>query len=110
MEANAQAMTEFKNKESAEKYRIKTDTEAAQANADMINGKTLKFTATAGQNGKLFGSITTKEISEKIKQDFNIAVDKKKIIVDEIKAFGTYKAEIKLYTGISAEFYVFVGE
>lgn len=110
IEANAQAMTEFKNKENAQKHRIKTETEAAMANAETINGKTLKFSATAGQNGKLFGSITTKEISEKMKQEFNITIDKKKIIVDDIKAFGTYKAAVKLYSGVSAEFYVFVGE
>lgn len=109
-EANAQAMSEFKNKENAEKYRIKVETEQAQADSDKINGKTVKFTANAGQNGKIFGSITTKEIAEKIKKDFDINIDKKKISVDDIKSFGTYKANIKLNHGVTAEIYVVVGE
>ncbi len=109
-EANAQAMSELKNKEDAERYRIKVETEKAQASCDKLNGQTIKFTATAGQGGRLFGSVTTKEIAEKIKKDFDIDVDKKKITVDEIKAFGTYNAEIKLYQGISAQVYIFVGE
>ena len=64
----------------------------------------------AGQNGKLFGSVTSKEIAEKVKAEFGIETDKRKIIVDDIKQFGTYEFEIKLYQGISAKLYVMVGE
>ena len=110
IEANAQAMSEFKNKENAEKFRIKTETENAQANAEKIKGKTIRFSVPAGQGGRLFGSVTTKEIAEKIKKEFDISVDKKKIYVGEIKAYGTYTAEVKLYQGIVAEIFVFVGE
>lgn len=109
-EANAQAMSELKNKEDSEKYRIATEKAAAQAAKEKIEGKTVKLTAKAGQNGKLFGSVTSKEISEKLKSDFDISVDKRKIVVDDIKSFGTYEAEVKLYTGISAKIYVTVGE
>ena len=109
-EANAQAMSELKNKEDAERYRIATEKAAAQKAAEKINGKTVKLTAKAGQNGKLFGSVTSKEISEKLKSEFDIAVDKRKIVMEDIKAFGTYEAEVKLYTGISAKIYVTVGE
>lgn len=110
VEANAQAMSELKNKENAEKFRIATETAEAQKNAERINGKTLKLTAKAGQNGKLFGSVTSKEVSEKLKAEFDITVDKRKITMEDIKAFGTYEAEVKLYTGISAKIYVMVGE
>ena len=110
IEANAQAMSEFKNKENAEKFRIKTETENAQANAEKIKGKTIRFSLPAGQGGRLFGSVTTKEIAEKINKEFGISVDKKKISVSDIKAYGTYTAEVKLYQGIVAEIYVFVGE
>ncbi len=110
IEANAQAMTEFKNKENAEQYKIKTDTENAKAAAEKIKGKTIRFSVAAGQGGRLFGSVTTKEIAEKIKKEFGIDVDKKKISVGEIKAYGTYAAEIKLYQGVTAEIFVFVGE
>lgn len=109
-EANAQAMSEFKNKQQAEKYRIDTETAAAKAAADKISGKTIHITAKAGQNGKLFGSVTSKEIAEKVKEEFGINTDKRKIIVDDIKQFGTYEFEVKLYQGISAKLYVMVGE
>ena len=109
-EANAQSMSELKNKEDAERYRIAPETAAAKANAEKINGKTLKISAKAGQGGKLFGSVTSKEISEKLKAEFGITVDKRKISMEDIKTFGTYQAEIKLYTGISATVFVMVGE
>ena len=109
-EANAQAMSEFKNKQQAEKYRIDTETAAAKAVAERVSGKTIHITAKAGQNGKLFGSVTSKEIAEKVKAEFGIETDKRKIIVDDIKQFGTYEFEIKLYQGISAKLYVMVGE
>lgn len=109
-EANAQAMSELKNKQDAEAYRIKTETEAAKANARRIEGKTIRIAAKAGQNGKLFGSVTAKEIAEKLKSEFGIDIDKRKITVEEIKSFGTYEFEVKLYSGISAKLYVMVGE
>lgn len=109
-EANAQAMSELKNKEDAERYRIKTETAAAKAAADQIAGKTIRISAKAGQNGKLFGSVTAKEIAETLKASFNVNVDKRKISVEEIKQFGTYEFEVKLYPGISTKLYVMVGE
>lgn len=109
-EANAQAMSELKNKEDAERYRIATETAAAKKNAAEIEGKTIKIPAKAGQGGKLFGSVTSKEVSEKLKNDYGITVDKRKIAMDDIKTFGTFQAEIKLYTGISATVFVVVGE
>lgn len=110
VEANAQNMSELKNREQAEKYRIATETAAAKANADKMSGKTIKLTAKAGANGKLFGSVTSKELAEKINDEFGVKVDKKKISCDDIKQFGTYEFEVKLYTGISAKLFVMVGE
>ena len=109
-EANAQAMSELKNKEDAERYKIATETAAAKAASEKISGKTLKFSAKAGQGGKLFGSVTSKEVAQKLKDEFGINIDKRKIVMDDIKNFGTYDAEVKLYTGISAKIYVMVGE
>ncbi len=110
VEANAQNMSELKNREQAEKYRIETETAAAKKSAEEISGKTIRLTAKAGQNGKLFGSVTSKEIAEKLTAEFGIKVDKRKVIVDDIKQFGTYEFEVKLYTGISAKLFVMVGE
>ncbi len=110
VEANAQNMTELKNREQAAKYKIDTETAEAKKNAERISGKTITITAKAGQNGKLFGSVTAKEIAEKIEKEFGIKTDKRKITVDDIKQFGTYEFEIKLYTGVSAKLFVRVGE
>ena len=110
VEANAQNMTELKNREQAAKYKIETDTAEAKKNAERMSGKTITITAKAGQNGKLFGSVTAKEIAEKIEKEFGIKTDKRKISVEDIKQFGTYEFEIKLYTGVSAKLFVRVGE
>ena len=110
-EANAQAMNELKNAEEAKAYKIKTETEAAKKAAELLEGKTVKMTAKAGQGGRLFGSITAKEIAEAIKSQFKLEIDKRKISVDgDIKAFGSYSCEIKLYAGITAKLFVMVGE
>ena len=110
MEANATAMNDFNNKESAKKYHKAEEIKAAKADAEKLEGKTFRLTAKAGANGKLFGSVTSKDISAKIKQDLSLDIDKRKIAVDDIKQFGTYEAEIKVYQGISAKIYVQVTE
>ena len=109
-EVNAQVMSELKNKEEAEKHRKAVEIEYAQKAAAALNGQTLHIKAKAGQGGKLFGSVTSKEISEQIKKSYNFDVDKRKISSDDIKSYGTYEAEIKLYSGISAKIYVQVSE
>ena len=110
-EANAQAMNELKNAEASKQHKIQVDKENANEAAGKINEKTIKMTAKAGQGGRLFGSVTAKEIAEELKKQFGVDVDKRKIELDgEIKAFGTYHCEVKLYTGISAKVYVVVSE
>jgi len=109
-EANAQAMNELKNRENAEKHRIDTEKQAAQAAAKILAGKTLQIKAKAGQNGRLFGSVTAKEVAAQIEKDCGVAVDKRKLTMEDIKTYGVFAVEIKLYTGISAEFYVNISE
>ena len=102
-EANAQALNELKNAEESKAFKIKQETEAAQASADKINGKSVSILAKAGQGGKLFGSVTAKEIAEAIKKQYGVDVDKRKIDTKgDRKAFGTYECEVKLYSGITA--------
>ena len=102
-EANAQALNELKNAEESKAFKIKQETEAAQASADKINGKSVSILAIAGQGGKLFGSVTAKEIAEAIKKQYGVDVDKRKIDTKgDMKAFGTYECEVKLYSGITA--------
>jgi len=110
-EANAQAMNEFKNAENSKQYKIETDIKKANEAKAMLEGETFKMTAKAGNGGRLFGSVTPKEISAEIKKQKGIDVDKRKITLDaDIKAFGTYNAEIKLYNGIIAKVKVQVSE
>ncbi len=110
-EASAQVMNELKNAEDAKAWRIQKETDEAKASAEKISGKTIHLFAKAGQGGKLFGSITSKEISDELKNAFGIDVDKRKVVLDgDIKAFGTFECEIKLYAGVSAKIYVLVGE
>lgn len=110
VEANSQAMTELLNRENSQKHKIAVDTKAAQDAAARINGKTIRLTAKAGQGGRLFGSVTAKEIAESVRKEFSIDCDKRKITVDDIKAFGNYPATLKLYQGVTADFFVMVTE
>ncbi len=110
VEANGQAMSELKNRESSEKHRIETEIAAAKELAAKIEGKTVKLSAKAGANGKLFGSVTAKDVATAINTTFNTNIDKKKVNVEDIKTFGTYPVEVKLYNGISASLFVNVGE
>lgn len=110
IEANASAMNEFNNKESAKKFHKAEEIKAAQAVADKLEGKTFALKAKAGANGKLFGSVTSKDVAAKIKSDLSVDIDKRKIVMQDIKAFGTVQAEIKVYQGISAKVFVQVSE
>ncbi|MBQ4627300.1 MAG: 50S ribosomal protein L9 [Clostridia bacterium] len=110
VEANSQAMSELKNREAAEKHRIDTEIAAAKANAAKLQGNTVKLSAKAGANGKLFGSVTSKDVAAAISKHFGLEIDKRKVDVEDIKTFGTYPVEVKLYNGISASLYVMVGE
>ncbi|MDE5983705.1 MAG: 50S ribosomal protein L9 [Eubacterium sp.] len=110
IEANASAMNEFNNKESAKKFHKAEEIKAAQAVADKLEGKTFALKAKAGANGKLFGSVTSKDVAAKIKQDLNVDIDKRKIVMEDMKAFGTVQAEVKVYQGISAKVFVQVSE
>ena len=110
VEATSSAVNEMKAKQASKEHHAAVERQAAQDTADSLNEKTVKIFAKAGAGGKLFGSVTAKEISETIKKDLKIEVDKRKVSVADIKAFGTYEAEVKLYPGISAKVYVVVGE
>ena len=110
VEANVQSLTELRNREQSNQHKIDTEIAAANASKDKLQGKTVKLTAKAGQNGKIFGSVTAKEVAAEISKQFGVTVDKRKITMDDIKNFGSYKIEVKLYTNISAEMTVMVGE
>lgn len=103
VEANAQAMSEKANKDSAAAFRLAEEKAAAEAKKAAIDGKTLTIVGKAGQSGKLFGSVTPKEVVEALKNQFGMEIDKKKISLhSEIKTFGTFECDVKFYTSIVA--------
>ena len=110
-EANAQAMNELKNAADAKQFKIDTQIKEANEAKEKLEKKTIVIHAKAGKEGKLFGSITAKEIANEIKQRYSIVVDKRKIsITGEIKQYGTYDSQVKLYNGITANIFVQVCE
>lgn len=110
VEADNAAMSEMKSRKDAAEHHIKEEIAAANALAEKLNGKTVTLKAKAGSSGRLFGSITSKEIAEEINSVFSVSIDKKKLSVADIKNFGEYTAEVKLYKGISAKVNVKVEE
>ena len=110
VEANAQSLTELRNREQANQHKIDMEVAAANDSKAKLQGKTIKMTAKAGNNGRIFGSVTAKEVALEIEKQFSVKVDKRKITMDDIKNFGSYKIQVKLYTNIVAEMTVMVGE
>lgn len=110
VEANAQSLTELRNREQSNQHKLDMEIAAANESKAKINGKTIKLTAKAGTNGRLFGSVTSKDVAAEIKKQYAVDIDKRKITMDDIKAFGSYKIDVKLYQNISAEMTVSVSE
>ena len=109
--ATADAMNTMKLQEKARKAEEARQKAEAEAVAEKLKGAVVKLTAKAGANGKLFGAITSKEISEGLLSQHGIELAKQKIVMDEpIKAFGTYELKAKLGFEISGTVYVVVAE
>lgn len=90
-------------KNEAERRKKLAEIEAAQKLADEIKGKEVKIAVKSGENGKLFGSITGKDISDELNKQYKFNIDKKKIVTDTIRQLGTYDVEIKIYPEISTK-------
>lgn len=111
VEATAGKLKEIEDKKSSEKNRKEKEQKAAKELADRISKLEISFKTKAGENGKLFGSITGKDVADAIKAQHKIEIDKKKVVLhDAIKALGTYQVEIKVYPEISAKININVVE
>ena len=103
---NTMNLTEKARK--AEEARLKAE---AEATAEKLKECMVKLTAKAGSGGKLFGAVTTKEISEGLKEQFGVDVPKQKLVLEEpIKAFGSYQVKAKLGFEVNGTVYVSVYE
>ena len=111
VEANAQVMGEVKAKEEAAKRREAIELQNARDTAKQLDGKSVKIAAKSGANGRLFGSVTSKEVADAVEKNFSITNDKRKIeLATEIKNYGSYEATLKLHAGVSAKIFVVVAE
>lgn len=110
VEANATAMNELKNREASQAHKLQEEKKSANAIFDKINDKTITLHAKAGTSGKLFGAITAKEIALELNEQFSVDIDKRKIVINDIKTHGDFSAEVKIYTGIVAKVKVIVTE
>lgn len=105
--ADAKATSELKSKEEAKQFRISEDRKAASALAEKINNVKLEIKMEHGADGRLYGSVTAKDIAEELKKLLSVDVDKRKIQIKEpIKAYGSYTVELKILSDISAKFTV----
>lgn len=97
MEANADNLNAYKLKEKAKAAQIAKEKAAAQETASKLSGIQVKIAAKAGSAGKIFGSVTSREISEALREQFGIEIEKQKIVQAEpIKSFGTFEVKCKL--------------
>ena len=107
--ADAKAQNELKGKEEAKQFKINEDRKAAMALADKIKDTEVEIVMGHGQDGRLYGSVTAKDIAEALKAKISVEVDKRKILLkDPIKAYGKYTIEVKILADITAKFVVSV--
>jgi large subunit ribosomal protein L9 len=111
VEANADNMNALRLKEKARQAQIAAEKAKALENAKQLESVIVKISAKAGAGGKLFGSITSKEISEALAKQHGIEIEKQKIIQAEpIKTFGSYEVRCKFGYEISGTVHVMVTE
>lgn len=102
-EATANSLHIVNAKKEKERKQKLAELEAAQKLAGELKGKEVTLKAKSGENGRLFGAITSKDVAELINKEFSLSVDKKKIVMDTIKTAGIYEVEIKLYPEVSTK-------
>ena len=108
--ADNAVMNEIRTKDEAKKFREAEEKKAAQENAVKLQSVVVKLYATAGADGKFFGAISSKEIADELKKVSGIDVDKRKILTDSIKAFGTYAIDVKLHPEVMGKINLVVAQ
>ncbi len=107
--ADAKATSELKNKEDAKQFRASEEKKAAEALAARIKDVEISIVMGHGADGRLYGSVTAKDIAEQLEKAVGASIDKRKILLKEsIRAYGKYSVEYKLHPEVSATFTVSV--
>lgn len=111
VEASPKNLNDLKLKKANEEKRAKELLDAAQALAADLEGRQVIVKIKAGEGGKTFGSVSSKDISEAFQAQHNLEIDKKKIqLPDSIKGFGAYEVPVKLHPQVTGKLYVKVTE
>ena len=111
VEATPENLNKLEGQKASAQHKIDVEKAAAQENKTKLDGNKVVIKAKAGTGGRLFGSVTAANVAQAVAEQYGVQLDKKKITLkSEIKAFGTFSAEIRLYTGISATVTVEVEE
>ena len=111
VEASKENMAKLQAKQESRQFRKDQEKEEAMKIASKLKEITVTIKVKAGENGKIFGGVTAKEIAETLNCNYQIVIDKKKIILkDTIKTLGTYLVEIKLYEGVMGKLTVKITE
>ena len=109
--ANADNMNKMIMQDKAKKAQMEAEKAEAQATAEKLKELMVKIPAKAGAGGRLFGAVTSKEISEALQAQFGLNIAKSKIVQDEpIKAFGGYELKVKLGYEVTGTLKVVVAE
>lgn len=103
IEATTKAMNDLAGKEASKQYKYEVEKEAALKTAKQLESVTVVVRHESGKENKLYGAVTAKDIVQNLKQEYNIELDKKKLMLETpIKTFGTYKLKVKLFTDVLA--------
>ena len=109
--ADNQAVTELKNKQASAQHKIDVERAAAKEAAAKLETVKVVIKAGASADGRLYGSITAKDVAEELAAQHKITVDKRKITMPEpIKTYGSYDLDVKLYSDVSGKIHVTVTE
>ena len=107
--ADAKAQNELKGKAESQKFRHDEELRAAKETAARLAGVTVRIKASSGADGRLYGAVTAKEIAQELVAQAGVSVDKRRILLDApIKAYGSYRIEVRLFEDVSGTFTVTV--
>ena len=101
VEADKAAIADRKNKEDARLYKIEQEKAQAKEVAEKLESLQVRIQASAGSDGRFYGAVTSKEVAEQLAAQHGITVDRRKIQMDPIKSFGSYKLPVRLYTDVN---------
>ena len=111
VEANTENMSKLKGRQDSVNFKKEQEKENAEKIKKQLSEMLLTIKVKAGENGKIFGSIISKEISTELKKQYNVDIDKKKILLKQaIKEIGTFTIDVKLYEGITGKLKININE